>query len=642
MGLRQLPFLAVRIALVALIVSPGSGLNAQEQVPLKAEPFALTDVRLLDGPFRDAMLRDKTYLLALDPDRLLHNFRVTAGLSSTAKPLGGWEKPDCELRGHSVGHYLSALGLMYASTGDEALKGRADYVVAELAKCQEALPSQGYNKGFLSAYPEWFFDCVDRHENVWAPYYTLHKIMAGLLDVYVHCGNHQALDALTRMADWLKFRVDRLSHAQMQLALSNEHGGMNEVLANLYAVTGNPDHLRLAQAFNHEAVFDPLARGEDKLDGLHANTQIPKITGAAREYELTGDPRMRDIATFFWQRVALHRSYVIGGDSDGEHFFPVSTFARHLTPVTAETCNTYNMLKLTRHLFAWEPSAETMDFYERALYNHILASQDPETGMLVYYIPLVSGHFKTYSRPTDSFWCCVGTGMENHAKYGDTIYFHSADALFVNLFIPSELTWKDKGLTVRQETRFPDEERTTLTIRCTKPVSLALKIRRPAWAGDEVEISVNGKPEKIDSVAGSYISLERTWRSDDRVELTLPMRLHTESLPDDSNTVAVLYGPIVLAAEMGTEGLPSDNQEAREQTAFARMPRPPAPVFVAENAERAVSHIKREGSGPLAFRTEGLVKPQDLSLVPFYRVHHERYAVYWKLQQPTEPVARGE
>jgi DUF1680 family protein len=232
--------------------------------------------------------------------------------------------------------------------------------------------------------------------------------------------------------------------------------------------------------------------------------------------------------------------------------------------------------------------------------------------------------------------------MENHAKYGDTIYFHSADALFVNLFIPSELTWKDKGLTVRQETRFPDEERTTLTIRCTKPVSLALKIRRPAWAGDEVEISVNGKPEKIDSVAGSYISLERTWRSDDRVELTLPMRLHTESLPDDSNTVAVLYGPIVLAAEMGTEGLPSDNQEAREQTAFARMPRPPAPVFVAENAERAVSHIKREGSGPLAFRTEGLVKPQDLSLVPFYRVHHERYAVYWKLQQPTEPVARGE
>ena len=641
MRLRQLRFLQGRIALVALIASPGVALNAREQVPLKAEPFALTDVRLLDGPFREAMLRDKTYLLVLDADRLLHNFRVTAGLPSTAEPLGGWEKPDCELRGHTVGHYLSALALMYASTGDEALKRRADHVVAELAKCQEALPSQGYNKGFLSAYPESFFDRVDRHEKVWAPYYTLHKIMAGLLDVYEHCGNHQALDVLTGMADWLKFRVDRLSHEQMQLALSNEHGGMNEVLANLYAVTGNPGHLKLAQAFNHEAVLDPLARGEDKLDGLHANTQIPKITGAAREYELTGDPRMRDIATFFWQRVALHRSYVIGGDSDREHFFPIAEFAKHLTPVTAETCNTYNMLKLTRHLFAWEPSAETMDFYERALYNHILASQDPETGMLAYFIPLVSGHFKTYSTPTDSFWCCVGTGMENHAKYGDTIYFHSSDSLFVNLFIPSELKWKDKGLTVRQETKFPDEERTTLSLRCAKPVKLALKIRRPGWAGDDMRIAVNGKAEKIGNSAGSYISLERTWRSGDRVELTLPMRLHTESLPDDSNTVAVLYGPIVLAAEMGAEGLPADNQEAREQTAFARMARPPAPVFVAEDAGKVVSHIKREGSGLLAFRTEGLVKPQDLSLVPFYRVHHERYAVYWELQQPTEPTPSG-
>jgi DUF1680 family protein len=527
---------------------------------------------------------------------------------------------------------------MYASTGDEALKKRAEYVVTELAKCQEALPSQGYNKGFLSAYPESLFDRVDRHEKVWAPYYTLHKIMAGLLDVHQHCGNQQALAVLERMADWLKVRVDRLSHEQMQLALSNEHGGMNEVLANLYAVTGNADHLKLARAFNHEAVFDPLARGEDKLDGLHANTQIPKITGAAREYELTGDQRMRDIATFFWQRVAMHRSYVIGGDSDNEHFFAVTNFTKHLTPVTAETCNTYNMLKLTRHLFEWEPSAETMDFYERALYNHILASQDPDTGMFTYFVPMVSGHFKTYSTPTNSFWCCVGTGMENQAKYGDTIYFHSADSLYVSLFIPSELNWKEKGLGVRQETRFPDEGTTMLTIQCAKPVKFAMKIRRPAWARDDVKIAVNGRAQKTNSPPGSYITLARTWHNGDRVELNLPMHVHTESLPGDSNAVAMLYGPIVLAGEMGTEGLPSDGQQAGEQTAFAKMLRPAAPVLFAENAEKAASHIKREGSGPLAFRTEGLVKPQDMVLVPFYRLHHQRYAVYWKLERPAEPV----
>jgi len=625
-----LVFAAVATVFVGLLCSFSVWAEPIPNV-IQAQPFDLKDVRLLDGPFRDAMLRDKAYLLSLDPDRLLRNFRVTAGLPSSAEPLGGWEKPNCELRGHTVGHYLSALALMYASTGDEALKQRADYVVAELAKCQEALPSQGYHKGYLSAYPESFFDRVDRHEKVWAPYYTLHKIMAGLLDVYQHCGNQQALDVLQRTADWLKFRVDRLSHEQMQRALSTEHGGMNEVLANLYAITGNPDHLKLAQAFNHEAVFDPLARGEDTLDGLHANTQIPKIIGAAREYELTGDRRMRDIATFFWQRVAGHRSYVIGGDSDNEHFFAVTDFPKHLSSLTAETCNTYNMLKLTRHLFEWEPSAQTMDFYERALYDHILASQDPDTGMFTYFVPMVSGHFKTYSTPINSFWCCVGTGMENHAKYGDTIYFHSADALYVNLFIPSELKWKEKGLVVRQETRFPDEAKTVLTIECEQPVKFSLKIRHPSWADRGVKILVNGRAQRMKTIPGSYMTLERVWRAGDRVEVNLPMRLRTENLPGDSSTVAVLYGPVVLAGEMGTEGLPPDGQQAGEQRAFAKMPRPAPPVLNAKNGDEVVSHIQREGSGPLAFVTKGLTKEKAVSLIPLYRLHHQRYAIYWKL-----------
>jgi hypothetical protein len=308
----------------------------------------------------------------------------------------------------------------------------------------------------------------------------------------------------------------------MQRALGNEHGGMNEVLANLYAVTGNPDHLKLARAFNHEAVFAGLAAGEDKLNGLHANTQIPKITGAARQYELTGDQRLHHIAEFFWQRVALNRSYVIGGDSDREHFFPTNDFSKHLSPETAETCNTYNMLKLTRHLFEWEPSAKLMDFYERGLYNQILASQDPESGMMTYFVPLQTGRFKTYSTPLQSFWCCVGTGMENHAKYGDTIYFHGRDALYVNLFIPSELHWTDKGVAVRQETKFPEEETTTLTFDCASPAKFALHIRRPAWAG-AMTVRVNGRKQKVMTGPGSYLTIERVWRKQDKVEVRLPV-----------------------------------------------------------------------------------------------------------------------
>jgi len=606
---------------------------AEGTVKMKAEPFPLNQVRLLDGPFKDAMERDHRYLLALDADRLLHNFRVTAGLPSTAKPLGGWEKPDGELRGHSVGHYLSACALMYASTGDERLKARADYIVAELAKCQEALPKQGYNKGFLSAYPESFFDRVDAAQKVWAPYYTLHKIMAGLLDVRVYCGNRQALEVLEKMADWLKFRVDRLSHEQMQRALRNEHGGMNEVLANLYAVTGNPEHLRLARAFNHEAVFDPLAGGEDRLDGLHANTQIPKMIGAAREYELTGETRFRDIATFFWQRVALKRSYVIGGDSDREHFFPIDQFARHLSPDTAETCNTYNMLKLTRHLFEWEPSAETMDFYEGALYNHILASQDPEQGMFVYLMSLKPGHFKTYSTPEDSFWCCVGTGMENHGKYGDTIYFHDGNSLYVNLFIASELTWKEKGLVVRQDTRFPEQDRTRLTMKCGKPVKLELKVRFPSWAQSGITVTVNGRRQSIKSVPGSYVTIEREWRNGDTVDIRLPMALHLESLPGDPKTVAILYGPIVLAGELGTTNMPSPY--ARNQTDLNKVPSPPVPVFVSD-ANDVLNHVKPVAGKPLTFQTRGIGKPQDVTLIPFYRMHYQRYSVYWNLYSAQE------
>jgi DUF1680 family protein len=601
--------------------------------PEKVVPFDLGQVRLLDGPFQQAQQRDLKYLLSLDPDRLLHNFRVTAGLPSSAKPLGGWEAPNCEVRGHSVGHYLSACALMYAGTGNEPIKARAVGIVAELAKCQAALPRQGYHPGFLSAYPESFFDRVDQGKPVWAPYYTLHKIMAGLLDVHLHCGDRRALDVLVKMADWLRLRVDRLSTEQMQQALGNEHGGMNEVLANLYAVTKKPDHLRLARAFNHQAIFEPLARGEDALDGKHANTQIPKIIGAAREYELTEEKALHDVAQFFWQQVALKRSYVIGGHSDDEHFFPVNRFAEHLSPATAETCNTYNMLKLTRHIFAWGPTAEVMDFYERALFNQILASQEPTQGMMIYFAPLKAGHFKTYSTPEDSFWCCTGTGMENHAKYGDTIYFHDENSLWVNLFIASELEWPEKGLVLRQETQFPAQDTVRLKLKCLEPLRLAIKIRCPGWAQRGTTFLVNGNQDNARAAPGSYVTLQREWRHGDTVDIRLPMTLRTECLPGDPGHVAILYGPIVLAGELGTAGLEKVSPFARGQLDLSQVPTPAVPGMLVSAADLC-AHVEPVAGSPLKFRTRGIGQPHDVTLIPYYLLNHQRYAIYWKLYTP--------
>ncbi len=598
---------------------------------LKLLTFPLKEVRLLDGPFHDAMELDRAYLLSLDPDRLLHTFRLTAGLPTSAKPYGGWESPGCELRGHCLGHYLSACALMYAGTGDEKLKARVDRIVAELAKCQEALPAKGCNQGFLSAYPEEFFDRVDAGKPVWAPYYTLHKIMAGLLDAHVQCDNPQALDVLNKMAAWLKFRIGRLSHEQQQKALGNEHGGMNEVLANLYAITANPDHLRLAKDFNHEAIFEPLAHGQDKLDGKHANTQIPKITGAVRQFELTGDKSLLTVATTFWRAVALNRSYAIGGHSDSEHFFPVADFAHHLSPVTCESCNTYNMLKLTRHLFAIEPSAELMDFYERALYNQILGSIEPRKGMMAYFISLKPGHFKVYNTPDNSFWCCTGTGMENHAKYADTIFFHGQCALYVNLFIPAELNWKAKGLTVRQETKFPESDSTRLTFHCRKPLSLVLKVRWPAWAQKGIQVTVNGTETKVDGQPGSYVGIQREWRDGDVVEIRLPMTLRTEPLPGNNpRIVAVFDGPIVLAGELGTQGLEKISFWTHDQSDLVHVPTPQIPQLVCEPAE-LVGKLEPAAGKPMTFRTKGIGRPAEVTLSPLYKLHYKRYSVYWKM-----------
>jgi hypothetical protein len=524
---------------------------------------------------------------------------------------------------------------MFASTGNELLKSRAEFIVSELAKIQRVLPSQGYHPGYLSAFPEELFDRVDTRRQVWAPYYTLHKIMAGLLDVYLHCGNDQALDVLENVAHWVKFRVDRLTDEQQQGVLCTEYGGMIEVLANLYVVTGNQEYASLAAKFDQKLLFDSLAIGVDPLDGLHANTQFPKIIGAAREYELTGERRYADIANFFWDRVALHRSYVIGGNSDDESFFPIKNFSKHLGASSTETCNMYNMLKLTRHLFEWNPTAREMDFYERGLYNQILASQDPASGMMTYYIPLKPGAFKTFSTPTQSFWCCVGTGMENHAKYGESIYFHNDSTLYVNLFIPSELNWKEKGLRIRQTTNFPDEDVTHLEIQCQKPVQFALKVRYPYWAQSGMSVKVNGTLQAIHAQPQSYVTIERKWDDGDKVEIRLPMNLRMESMPDDSSVVALLYGPIVLAGDLGSEGIDSTMRYGPSEPHLRKLKPMSMPAVVCDR-NKVLAGITPVVGSTLEFHTSANTQPENIQLVPFFRMFKDRYTVYWKIYSPEQ------
>jgi len=597
----------------------------------KACPFPLQDVRLLDGPFKTAMERDARYLLEIDPERLLHNFRINAKLPSTVEPLGNWEAPKSELRGHLTGHYLSACALMYASTGDERFRERAALLVRELAKCQAALGTNGY----LSAFPESLFDRLEKGEKVWAPYYTLHKILAGLLDAHTFCGDAQALQVATQFGRWVVTRTDRLGDDQLQKALEIEHGGINESMANLYAQTGDKSFLMAARRLGHRQVLDPLASGEDKLAGLHANTQFPKVIGAARLYELTGEDRYRNLTEFFWDRVVNHHSYVTGGNSDHEGFGPPDKLNERVSPFTAETCNTYNMLKLTRQVFSWDAAAVQADYYERALYNHILATQDSRTGLMAYHLPVYGGWFMPYNTPNDSCWCCTGTGFENHAKYGDSIYWHDADGLFINLFIPSELNWREQSVILRQETRYPEADTTRLELCCAQPRTMALRIRYPAWAERGMEIKVNGETFPHRARPGSFVSIARTWKTGDRVEVKLPMSLRLEPMPDNVTRAAICYGPIVLAGELGTNGINPPMPYAIKQSDFFKGKQPIMPVLLA--AGRPVGDWVKPVTGkPLTFRTKNAGQPADITLVAFYALAPQRYSLYWDIYTPEQ------
>ncbi|MBL0161473.1 MAG: glycoside hydrolase family 127 protein [Bryobacterales bacterium] len=596
---------------------------ARRPVAPKVRPFPLTQVKLLPGPLQQSAVWNRAYMGRLPAGRLTLNFRANAGLPITGPPFGGWEAPKSELRGHFTGHYLSACALHYAATGDNEIRARGEEIVAELARCQKQLAAGGY----LSAFPLEFFDRLQRLAPVWAPFYTVHKIMAGLLDMHLHCGSRQALDVVTGMAEW----ADAWSAAQppphMQNILRQEYGGMNDILYQLAAATGEDRWARTADRFNKHAFFNPLASRRDELRNLHANTHIPQVIGAASRYELSGDPRFRDVASFFWETVATGRTYATGGTSNTEFWLgrPGQLAAEWSRSADhQECCCAYNMMKLTRQLYSWTGDPRYMDYYERNLINHRLGAIQPETGRSIYFLSMTPGAWKSVNSDDHSFWCCTGSALEEFAKLADTIYHRDAQGIYVNLFAASELDAKDEGIRLRQDTKFPAEPSTTLTVQAAPAKPWTLRIRVPAWCQSAPTVRLNGRALESSAAPGSYLSLTRAWKQGDRVELGLPMALTAEPFPDDPSRQAFLYGPVVLAGELGKEGLTDELVNNRQSPQLSKAPLTVAPL--AAKGATLTSWIKPSGNAPLHFRTTG--QGRDIALSPLNELW-QRFAVYW-------------
>lgn len=591
-------------------------------VPIKSYAFNLREVKLLPGsPFYHARSMDSAYLSLLSPDRLLYRFHKYAGLAPKDSIYGGWESEG--LSGHTLGHFLSATSMMYASTGDQALKKKMDYTIKELERIQVARKT-----GYIGAIPneDSVFLKVSKGmiratgfdlNGAWSPWYTVHKIMAGLCDAYIHTGNRRALKVVRRMADWVDHTIAHLPDSTRLRMLDCEYGGMNDVLANIYSMTGNKKYLNLSYLFYDEFVMGKLAQGIDPMPGKHANTNVPKAIGSARQYELNANPRDHKIADYFWNTMVNHHSYVIGGNSNYESCGEPDRLYDRLSDNTCETCNTYNMLKLTRHLFAWSPDSRYMDFYERALYNHILASQNPENGMMCYFVPLRMGAKKTFSEPFNTFTCCVGTGLENHSKYNEQIYSHDGvKVMYVNLFIPSAVHWKSRKLLLEQQTLFPGQNEVDFILRSNPKPGTTIAIRQPFWA-KKIRISINNQPALQQNWKNGYLFLDHAWKKGDHIRYSLEMTIYPEPMPDRSDRIAIKYGPLVLAGLLGSSS-PSESE---------------IPVLVTGGKDPS-KWIVREDVG-LNFRLTG-TRPASIPLKPFYQVHDQHYNVYFDYYTETQ------
>ena len=613
--------------------------TAAGQLPVRVETFPISSVRLGNSQFLKNQQLDISYLLGLNADRLLAPYLKEAGLTPRAENYSNWENTG--LDGHVGGHYLSALSYMYAATGNAEVGHRLDYVLSELKRCQD---KDGYLSGVPAGRKIWAeiaqghiransFGLNDR----WVPLYNIHKIYAGLRDAWLMCGRKDARDMLVRLSDWMGGVVSTLSDEQMQKVLVSEHGGLNEVFADVYSITGDKKYLQLAHRFSDQQMLQPLLQGRDNLTGKHANTQIPKIIGYKRIADLEGLADWDAASRFFWDVVIGQRSVSIGGNSMREHFNPTDDFSGLLASEQGpESCNTYNMLRLTKMLYQTSADKQLMDYYERALYNHILSVLNPVQGGFVYFTPMRSGHYRVYSQPQTSMWCCVGTGLENPARYGEMIYAHQGSDLIVNLFIPSTLSWD--GLTVVQSNRFPYEPSTQITLNMKKARRFALKIRQPWWT-ENMSISVNGKTVAFDS-AGGYAVVDRQWQNGDKVSVSLPMHLSAMTTPDGKPQYSFLYGPVVLAAKTGTDrqdGLFADDSRGGHIANGPKIPATQLPAIIG-TPQDLLTHLQPVADKPLNFQLRGVTLPgfEGMTLQPFYQLYECRYQIYFPLYSQEE------
>lgn len=607
-------------------------LTVHDKLKPKVYAFDLDEVKLLDSRFKENMQRDINWLMSINVNSLLHSFRTNAGVYSgieggynSTKKIAGWESLDCELRGHTTGHILSALALLYGNTKENKYKIKGDSIVTGLAEVQKALNQNGY----LSAFPQELINRNLEGKPVWAPWYTLHKILAGLIDQYLYCDNKQALEVAKGMSRWAYEKLENVQPKQRKVMLRNEFGGINESFYNLYAITGNEHDKWLAHFFYQNEVLDPLKEGKDILDKKHANTYIPKLIGLTRGYEIEGKGDGDSIAAFFWKIVIAHQTFATGSNSDKEHFFKPDAISAHLTGYTGESCNVYNMLKLTRHLYTHTLDMKYADYYELALYNHILGQQDPKTGMVAYFLPLEAGAHRVYSTRDSSFWCCVGTGFENHVKYAEAIYYHTDNGVFINLFIPSELNWTKEQFGLRLESAFPANGKVLLTVTSPGNKACEINIRYPSWAIYGAEVKINGKLMHLTNQPGSYIKLTRKWHQNDKIEVVYQMRLHTVPANDNPQIAALAYGPIILAGEMGTKGFVSRepySDPRKHNDYYTYDYHIPAGISTKLSFDpKKIDAAIKPTEEPLTFKAVD----QSITLRPLYDIHRQRYVVYW-------------
>lgn len=626
---------------LAILLVLSFWLTSTAQTRLYPNEFDLGDVKLLEGPFRHAMELNTDVLLAYDTDRLLAPYLKAAGLEPKGESFTCWDGLD----GHVGGHYLSALAIHYAATGNPELKERMDYMISELSRCASKR-GDGYVGGVPNGDELWTGIKDGKVEMIWkwwVPWYNVHKIYAGLRDAWVYAGSEQARDLFLGICDWGLDVIAGLDDSQMESMLGNEFGGMDEVYADAYAMTGDHKYMEAAKRFTHHDLFDSMRDGHDNLDNKHANTQVPKVVGYQRIAELDNNVDYDRAAQFFWETVVNNRSLSIGGNSRREHFASKADAKSYVDEREGpESCNTNNMLKLTEGLFRMSPQARYADFYERALFNHILSTQHPEHGGYVYFTSARPGHYRVYSQPNSAMWCCVGTGMENHGKYGQFIYTHAGDSLWVNLFIPSELTWKEQGVKLTQKTDFPANGKSTLRLSTDGKKQFALKLRHPGWCKD-FAVKVNGKEVKTDSKPSTYLTIDRKWKDGDIVEIDMPMDIRLEELPNLPEYVSIMRGPIVMAARYGdgsdVPGLVADDSRWAHIAGGPLVSVFDTPLLIGER-DSIVANLNRlnamadEG---IKFKVPGVFSGKfsdNIVLEPFASIHDSRYVMYWLSMTP--------